>query len=270
MDCSTLGLPVPHYFLEFAQVHLHWIGDGISVFILAISCLTTSNLSWFINLTFKVPMQYCSLQHRILLSPPDTFTTEDHLYFHPAASFFLEQLVIVLHSSPVACWTPSHLGGGHGSSFGVIPLCLFILFMEFSWQEYWSGLPFPSTVDQVLLGLSLWPVYLAWHGSLLHWVMQAPSPPQGSDPWWDPAPFLNWIFWQVFGGVFKGFSVYKITFSANKTVFPFLFWCLLFLFLAQLLGLGLPILCWLKVVRMGIFILFLILEEKFSAFHCWV
>ena len=177
MDCSTLGLPVPHCFLEFAQVHLHWLGDGISMFILAISCLTTSNLSWFINLTFKVPMQYCSLQHRIWLSPPDTFTTEDHLYFHPAASFFMEQLVIVLQSSPVACWTPSNLGGGHGSSFGVIPLCLFILFMEFSWQEYWSGLPFPSTVDQVLLDLSLWPVCLAWHGSLLHWVMQGSFPP---------------------------------------------------------------------------------------------
>ena len=29
MDCSTPGFPVPHYLLEFAQVHVHWIGDGI-------------------------------------------------------------------------------------------------------------------------------------------------------------------------------------------------------------------------------------------------
>ena len=29
MDCSTLGLPVPHYVLEFAQVQVHWIGDVI-------------------------------------------------------------------------------------------------------------------------------------------------------------------------------------------------------------------------------------------------
>ena len=29
MDCSMPGLPVPHYLLEFAQVHVHWIGDGI-------------------------------------------------------------------------------------------------------------------------------------------------------------------------------------------------------------------------------------------------
>ena len=29
MDCSTPGLPIPHYLLEFAQVHVHWIGDAI-------------------------------------------------------------------------------------------------------------------------------------------------------------------------------------------------------------------------------------------------
>ena len=39
----------------------------MSIFTLAISCLITSNLSWFLDLTFQVPMQYCSLQHRTLL-----------------------------------------------------------------------------------------------------------------------------------------------------------------------------------------------------------
>ena len=34
----------------------------------------TSNLSWFMDLTFQVPMQYCSLQHQTLLSSPVTFT----------------------------------------------------------------------------------------------------------------------------------------------------------------------------------------------------
>ena len=43
----------------------------MSTFTLAISCLTTSNLSWFVDLTFQVPMQYCSLQHRTLLPSPD-------------------------------------------------------------------------------------------------------------------------------------------------------------------------------------------------------
>ena len=29
MDCSMPGLPVPHHLLEFAQVHVHCIGDAI-------------------------------------------------------------------------------------------------------------------------------------------------------------------------------------------------------------------------------------------------
>ena len=29
VDCSTSGFPVPHYLLEFAQVHVHWLGDTI-------------------------------------------------------------------------------------------------------------------------------------------------------------------------------------------------------------------------------------------------
>ena len=86
-------------------------------------------------------MQYCSLQHQTSLSPPDTSTTERCFYFGSASSYFLE---LCLCSSPVACWTSSDLGvvGGCSSS-GVISLCLFILFMAFLRQEYWSGLPFP-------------------------------------------------------------------------------------------------------------------------------
>ena len=29
MDCSTPGFPVLHYFPEFAQTHIHWVGDAI-------------------------------------------------------------------------------------------------------------------------------------------------------------------------------------------------------------------------------------------------
>ena len=47
----------------------------MSKFTLAISCLTTSNLPWFMDLTFQVPMQYCSLQHHTLLLSPVTSTT---------------------------------------------------------------------------------------------------------------------------------------------------------------------------------------------------
>ena len=29
MDCSTPGFPVLHHLLEFAQTHVHWVGDAI-------------------------------------------------------------------------------------------------------------------------------------------------------------------------------------------------------------------------------------------------
>ena len=51
---------------------------------------------------------------------------------------------------------------------------------------------------------------------------------------------------------------------------PFQFWCLLFLFLAHLLWLGLPVPCWVGVVRVGSLVLFLNSEEKLSAFLHWV
>ena len=47
----------------------------MSMFILAISCLTTSNLPRFMHLTFQVPMQYCSLHPQTLLPSPVTSTT---------------------------------------------------------------------------------------------------------------------------------------------------------------------------------------------------
>ena len=69
-------------------------------------------------LTVQIPMQYCSLQHWTLVSPPDTSTTEHHSCFGPAVSFLLELLEIALHSSPVAHWTLSNLGQGGGGGGG--------------------------------------------------------------------------------------------------------------------------------------------------------
>ena len=120
----------------------------MSIFTLAISCLTTSNLPWFMDLTFQVPMQYCSLQHWTLLPSPVTSITGFCFCFGSISSFFLEWF---LHLSPVAYWAPTDLGS---SSFIVLAFCLFMLFMRFSRQEYGSGLPFPSPVDLVLSELS--------------------------------------------------------------------------------------------------------------------
>ena len=118
------------------------------MFTLAISCLTTSSVPWFMDLTFQVPMQYCYLQHRTLLLSPVTSTTGYCFCFGSVSSFFLE---LFLHSFPVAYWAPLDLGS---SSFSILFFCLFILFMGFSRQEYWSGLPFPSPVDHDLSEVS--------------------------------------------------------------------------------------------------------------------
>jgi len=118
----------------------------MSVFTLAISCSTMSNLPWFMDLTFQVPMmQYCSLQHQ-------TFTTR---HIHKWASFplwpnlfFLSGAISLLFLSRILdTYQPG------GSSFSVIS-CLFIPFMGFFRQEYWNGLPFSSPVDHILSELS--------------------------------------------------------------------------------------------------------------------
>ena len=115
-------------------------------FTLAISCLTTSNLSWFKDLTFQVPIQYCSLQHWTFLLSPVISTTGCCFCFGCISSFFLE---LFLHWSPVAYWAPTDLGS---SSFSVLSFCLFIL----SWKVLLvshgqnTSLPFPSPVDHIL------------------------------------------------------------------------------------------------------------------------
>ena len=92
----------------------------MSMFTLAISCLTTFNLPWFMDLTFQVPMQYCSLQHRTLLLLPITSTAGCCFCFGSVSSFFLE---LFLHWSPVAFSAPTNLGS---SSFSVPSFCFFM------------------------------------------------------------------------------------------------------------------------------------------------
>ena len=160
----------------------------MSTFTFAFSCLTTSNLPWFMDLTFQVPMQYCSLQHQTFLLSSVTSTGGYCFCFGSIPSFFLE---LFLHWSPVAYWAPTDLGS---SSFSILSFCLFVLFMGFSRQEYWSGLPFPSPVDHILSDLSTmtrqsWVAPRAW----LSFIEL------------DKAVVLVWLDWLVFCEY--GFSV---------------------------------------------------------------
>ena len=122
----------------------------MSMFTFAILSVIASNLPWFMdhgsmNLhgPFQVPLQF-SLQHCTLLPSPVMSTTGCCFCFGSISSFFLD---LFLPSSPVTYWVPTDLGS---SSFSVISFWLFILFLGFSRQEYWSGLPFQSPVDHIL------------------------------------------------------------------------------------------------------------------------
>ena len=72
----------------------------MSMFTLAIFCLTTYNLPRFMDLTFQVPMQYFSLQLRTLLPSP-VISTTGCFCFGSVSSFFLE---LFLYSSLIAYW----------------------------------------------------------------------------------------------------------------------------------------------------------------------
>ena len=134
------------------------------MFTFSISCLTTSNLPWFIDLTFQVPVQYCSYSIRDLMPSSVTSTTGHCFHLGSVSSLFLE---LFLHSSPVVYWAPINLGS---SSFSVLAFCLFILFMGFLGQEYSSGLPFPSPVDHILSGCS---TMIPWSWVALHVMAQS-------------------------------------------------------------------------------------------------
>ena len=73
----------------------------MSMFTLAISCLTTSSLPWFMDLTFQVPMQYCSLQHQASLSSPVTSIPGCCVRFW--ISHFILSFVSVLMAQMVKC-----------------------------------------------------------------------------------------------------------------------------------------------------------------------
>ena len=103
------------------------------------------------DLTFQVPMQYCSLQHRTLLLSPVTSTTGCCFCFGSIHSFFLE---LFLHWSPVTYLTPTDQGS---SSFSILSFCLsycswgshgknteVVCHSLLQWTTFWqTSLPWP-------------------------------------------------------------------------------------------------------------------------------
>ena len=104
-----------------------------------LSSSNSSNLPWFIDLTFQVPMQYCSLQHQTLLWSAVTSTTGCCICFGSISSFFLE---LFLHPFPVAYWAPTNLGS---SSFSVLSFCFHTVHGVLKARILnWFSIPFSS------------------------------------------------------------------------------------------------------------------------------
>ena len=128
------------------------------MFTTAISHLTTSNSLWCMDVRFQVPVQYCSLPHRNLLSPPGTSTTECCFCFGPDASFFLELLVIALYFFPLAYWTPSDLGGFQCHILFAFSYCSWSFLSKNTWVVCHSFLQWTMFCENS----SLWPICLGW------------------------------------------------------------------------------------------------------------
>ena len=99
------------------------------VFTHVISCLTIFSLPWFMDLTFQVLMQYCSLQHWTLLLPPDTSTMSVisalawlFILSGAVSSFFLNSILDAYQPEWLISWCHIFLP----------------LFVRFSLQKYWS------------------------------------------------------------------------------------------------------------------------------------
>ena len=125
----------------------------MSMFPLAISCLTTSNLPWYMDLTFQVPMQYCSFQHQI-------FTTRHILNW----VLFLLLLNLFLPCGATSPLFSSSVLDTYCPGEFIFQCHIFLPFSYCSWvlnQEGWSGLPFCFVVGHVLSELSTM-THLSW------------------------------------------------------------------------------------------------------------
>ena len=132
-----LNSPIP--------VHFSSLIPKMSTFTFATSCLTTFNLPWFLDLTFQVPMQYHSLQHRTWLPSPVIPTRGCWFCFGSVSSFFLE---LFLHWSPVAYWAPTNLGVHLSVSY-------LFAFSYCSWGTQGRNLRFCQNSQA-------WPICLRW------------------------------------------------------------------------------------------------------------
>ena len=107
--------------------------------------------------------------YAILLPTASDFTSITS-HIHNWALFLLWLHLFIISGVISPLFSSSMLGTyGPGEFFQCHIFFPFVLFMGFSRQEYWSGLPFPSPVDHVFLEISIMtcPSWVALH-SMAH------------------------------------------------------------------------------------------------------
>ena len=157
----------------------------MSMFTLAISCLTTSNFPWFMDLTFYSRF-LCST---VLCSIGFYYSHQTH-----------QQLSVLplwpsrfIHSEAIGNFPPLLPGSildtfrPRGTHLRYLILLAFCTAHEALMESILGGLPFPPPVDHVLSEFSAmthpsWVALQSMARSITE-LMQAPSPQQGSDPW---------------------------------------------------------------------------------------
>ena len=121
LDIMVIGIKL------LIPVHFCSLIPKILMFTVAISCLTPSNLPWFMDLIFQVPMQYCSLQHQILPPSPVTSTTGHCFCFGSVSSFFSGVISPLFSNSILGTYWPGEL---------IFPCHIFLLFHTAISQSY--------------------------------------------------------------------------------------------------------------------------------------
>ena len=124
------------------------------MFTLSISCL---HYQFALIHGPNIPGSYAIL----LFTASDFTSITSHIH---SWVWFLLQLHLFILSGVISPLISSSILGTYNlgsSSFSVLSFCLFILFVGFSRQEYWSGLPFPFPVGHILSELST-VAHLSW------------------------------------------------------------------------------------------------------------
>ena len=148
----------------------------ILMFTLPISFLTACSLPWFMD----VSLQYCFLQHKALLSPPDTSTAECHFHFDPVL-LKSEAISLLFFSSILDTYWPGAL----------LLVLLLLVFLYCSWDSWGKN---TEVVCHSLLQWTTfcqmsppWPTRLGWpHRAWLSFIEL------------DKAVVLVWLDWIVF------------------------------------------------------------------------